>query len=153
MIGQYARELYQPAHFAFAEMEGGEFAEARRQVEWSRRISEAWENVRFLDHRIAPDVLSTGVPVRIEASVDLAGLASDDVRVEAVAGRIGAGGGLEGGEVVLLGPCGSQGSAAVFEAEFAPVATGRLGVALRITPNHFKDPLNRPCNALMKWAV
>ncbi len=26
------------------------------------------------------------------------------------------------------------------------------GIRVRVSPNHFDDPLNRPCNALLKWA-
>ena len=32
------------------------------------------------------------------------------------------------------------------------IATGRLGCSVRVSPNHFEDPLNRPCNAPIKWA-
>ena len=38
-----------------------------------------------------------------------------------------------------------------FGKDFAPLTTGRLGFAARISPNHFHDPLNRPCNSPMKW--
>jgi hypothetical protein len=40
----------------------------------------------------------------------------------------------------------------VFGKDFTPLATGRLGCAVRVTPNHLGDPLNRPCNAPIKWA-
>ena len=29
--------------------------------------------------------------------------------------------------------------------------TGRIGYSVRISPNHFDNPLTRPCNALLKW--
>jgi hypothetical protein len=41
---------------------------------------------------------------------------------------------------------------AVFSMELTPQQTGRLGYALRICPNHFHDPLTRPCASLLKWA-
>jgi starch phosphorylase len=39
----------------------------------------------------------------------------------------------------------------VFAKEVVPQQTGRLGYALRISPNHYDDPLTRPCTSLLKW--
>jgi starch phosphorylase len=54
--------------------------------------------------------------------------------------------------VLALNPLGQQGSRVLFGTDFAPLTTGRLGCSVRISPNHFDDPLNRPCNAPLKWA-
>ena len=94
----------------------------------------------------------TGSPVPLRASVDLAGLGPQDVRVEAVVGRVGANGELEETQVLTLAPLEQQGTVFMFGRDFAPFTTGRLGYSVRISPNHFDDPLNRPCNALLKWA-
>ena len=67
-------------------------------------------------------------------------------------GHVGAEGELEHPEVVLLNPRRQQGEAFVFEREFTPGATGRLGVAMRVGPNHSDNPLNSPCNTLLTWA-
>jgi starch phosphorylase len=90
------------------------------------------------------------VPLR--ASVDLAGLQPHDVRVEAVVGRVGPNGQLEETQVMTLAAIEQRGTVFLFGKDFAPYTTGRLGYSLRISPNHFDDPLNRPCNALLKWA-
>ena len=34
---------------------------------------------------------------------------------------------------------------------FTPLVTGRLGYALRVSSNHYTDPLNRPCYSPLKW--
>ena len=44
-----------------------------------------------------------------------------------------------------------HGSVYVFAKEFVPLQTGRLGYSLRVSPNHYHDPLTRPCNSLLKW--
>jgi len=72
--------------------------------------------------------------------------------VEAVFGRIGVNGDLEDTEVLTLAPAGAQGANYTFSGEFAPRQTGRLGYALRVCPNHYHDPLTRPCGTLIKWA-
>ena len=41
---------------------------------------------------------------------------------------------------------------ATFGKEVVPERTGRLGYALRVSPNHFDDPLTRPCTSLLKWS-
>jgi glycogen phosphorylase len=46
-----------------------------------------------------------------------------------------------------------NGSVAVFEKEVVPQQTGRLGYALRVSPNHYDDPLTRPCTSLLKWGT
>jgi len=74
------------------------------------------------------------------------------VRVEAVVGRVGADGELEDTQILTLAPLEQKGTMFTFGRDFAPFNTGRLGYSLRISPNHCDDPLNRPCNALMKWA-
>jgi starch phosphorylase len=49
-----------------------------------------------------------------------------------------------------LPPVEQHGSVVVFAKEIVPQQTGRMGYALRITTNHYGDPLTRPCGALMK---
>jgi starch phosphorylase len=54
--------------------------------------------------------------------------------------------------VLTLAPIEEQDGVFVFGRDFAPFMTGRLGYSVRVSPNHYDDPLNRPCNALLKWA-
>jgi starch phosphorylase len=89
----------------------------------------------------------------MRAVVNLAGLTPKDVRVEAVIGRVGVNGNLEETQVMSLPSVEQQGNTYVFQREFVPHQTGRLGYSLRISPNHYDDPLTRPCNALLKWSA
>ena len=52
---------------------------------------------------------------------------------------------------VILGPTERQESVTVFAKEITPRHTGRLGYALRVSPNHYDDPLTRPCPDLLRW--
>jgi starch phosphorylase len=110
--------------------------------------------VSFIDLGPAPPgPVTSGRPVEVRAALHLAGLKPDDLRVECVIGRIGASGGLEETEVVLLPNCSVEGDVAVFERQIVPAQTGRLGYAVRVSPNHYEDPLTRPVTSLLKWGT
>lgn len=152
MIQEYNSELYEPAHRAFDAMAADQFAAPREHVRWSRNVNQRWPEVNFVDAGIGPDsAVLTGSSLPLRARLDLAGLTPQDVRVEAVVGRVGARGELEETQVLTLDPLEQHGSTFLFGRDFAPLATGRLGYSVRVTPNHCDDPLNRPCNAPLKW--
>ena len=154
MVGEYMSQLYEPAHQAFLEMSKDSFQPARGRSKWNEQVEKVWDNVSFLEIGSAPDVsVLTGRPIPMRAVVNLAGLSPKDVRVEAVIGRVGANGNLEETQVMSLPAVEQQGDAYVFLKEFVPHQTGRLGYSLRISPNHYDDPLTRPCNALLKWSA
>ena len=153
MVTEYVSQLYDPAHTAFVEVQKDHFQPSRERVRWNEQVNRAWNNIRFLELGSAPDgsVLS-GRPIPMRAVVELSGLSPKEVRVEAVIGRVGANGNLEDTQVMTLPPVEQQGTAYLFAKEFVPHQTGRLGYSLRVSPNHYDDPLTRPCNSLLKWS-
>src|SRR5262249_195804 len=137
MVGEYRSQLYEPAHVAFEAVVRDQFAPARERAQWNRIVTEKWPNVNFVDSAIHFDTtLLTGSPVPLRTSVDLAGLGPQDVRVEAVVGRVAAGGELEDTQVLTLAPLEQHGTVFMFGRDFAPFTTGRLGYSLRVSPNH-----------------
>ncbi len=153
MVNEYRSQLYEPAHRAFEAVMRDQFHPARERARWQRKVSESWDRVAFLDSTLeSAGAVVTGSPVPLRARVDLAGLDPQDVRVEAVVGRVGAHGELEETQVLTLAPLEQQGTVFLFGRDFAPFTTGRLGYSLRVSPNHYDDPLNRPCNSPVKWA-
>ena len=154
MVEEYMAQLYRPAHAAYLDLAAEDFRKARQQAHWTAEVARVWDRVKFVELGGPPDgpVLS-GRPVPLRAAVDLAGLKPEDVRVEVLIGRIGAGGQLEETEVMLLPPVAESGHVVVFEKEIVPRQTGRLGYAVRVSPNHHGDPLSRPCGGLVRWAT
>jgi len=153
MIEEYRSQLYEPSHRAFEGLAASDFATPRERVHWTRVVNEKWANVRFVHSEVGSDrSVVTGSAVPLRATVELAGLDPGDVRVEAVVGRVGADGELEETQVLSLAPMEKRGTAFMFGRDFAPFTTGRLGYSVRVSPNHFDDPLTRPCNAPLKWA-
>jgi starch phosphorylase len=153
MVAEYQEKLYNPAHRHAMEAASNNYDRARNRVHWNSKVREVWDRVYFVDSGLSPmGAVTSGHPVHIQTAIDLAGLSPDDVRVEAVLGPIGATGYLEDAEVIVLNAAGQSGSATLFSRAVTPGQTGRLGYSFRISPNHFEDPLTRPCATLMKWA-
>jgi len=168
MVREYMTELYLPAHQAHLRMLEADYNLAREKVRWNSRVREVWDRVRFVDAAAAalvagtdggpfgahagPGSFTSGKPLPVRAAIELAGLKPDDVRVEVVVGRVDSNGHLEETEVMTLPPVEEQGSVVVFGREIMPERTGRLGYALRVSPDHFDDPLTRPCTSQLKWS-
>jgi starch phosphorylase len=152
MVAEYMSELYQPAHDLWTELAGNNFEAARRRAIWDSQIAEVWDRVRFLDGVEGPDdQVMSGTPVRVRTTIDLAGLKPSDVRIEAIIGHVGVNGELQETHALTLKPIEEHGTAVTFANEFTVQQTGRLGYSVRISPNHFDNPLTRPCNTLLKW--
>lgn len=153
MVDEYHSELYAPSHKAWQEVTADNFAKVRKTSGWLQKVRDAWPRVRFVSLGAEPaNPVSTGTRIPMEAVVDLAGLAPEDVRVEAVLGRVGVTGQLEDTQVIVLPPVGQDGGGYKFGRDVLPHHTGRLGYALRVCPNRFDDPLTRPCYSLITWA-
>ena len=154
MIGQYRTELYEPAHRAALQVRENNYQRARERAEWCRQVAHAWDRVRFVEIGPGPErSVISGSPIPMRAVVALGGLSADDVRVEAVVGRVSPGGDLEDTTVLTLPPVETNGDVVIFETGFQPHQTGRLGYSLRVSPNHYEDPLTRSCRTLIKWSL
>jgi glycogen phosphorylase len=154
MLREYMSELYEPAHACYSALKKNSFADARAISAWNQRVHRSWPEVKFIEIGGGPDgSITSGQDVPMRVVLDLAGLEPRDVRVEAVVGRVGAAGQLEDTDCVTLKPVEERGPAVVFERAFVPKQTGRLGYAVRVSPNHNDNPLTRPCNSLLKWGL
>lgn len=154
MLGEYITRLYDPAHANHERVKQGNYELVQRMARWNSRIREAWDRVRFVETGPGPGgSVVSGRPVPVRAAIDLAGLTPADVRVEVVLGRVDSNGSLEETEIMVLPPVGQQGTVAIFGRDVVPDRTGRLGYALRVSPNHFDDPLTRPCSSPLKWST
>ena len=153
MVHEYMTELYEPAHSSHLRMRKADYTLSREKTKWNARVREVWDRVRFVDAGPGPTgSLVSGRAVTLRAAIDMAGLAPDDVRAEVVIGRVDSNGYLEETEVMVLPFVELRGAEAVFAKDIVPDRTGRLGYALRVSPNHYDDPLTRPCASLMKWS-
>lgn len=152
MVAEYMSDLYQPAHKLWQTISSTDFEACRQKTIWDSRMSENWDRIRFLDLGDGPDdAVMSGSAVPLSATLDLAGLSASEVRVEAVIGEIGVNGQLQRTYTLPLPSVAEEGTLVTFANEFTVQQTGRVGYSVRVSPNHFDNPLTRPCNALLKW--
>jgi starch phosphorylase len=152
MVAEYMSELYQPAHKLWQTISAKDFEAARHKTVWDSRVSQSWDRIRFVEFGDGPkDAVMSGSSIPLRATVELAGLNPSEVRVEAVIGQVGVNGQLQGTYTLPLVPVEERGTSVVFANEFTVQQTGRVGYSVRVSPNHFDNPVTRPCNALLKW--
>ncbi len=152
MVAEYMSELYRPSHDLWRTMSANDFEAARQKATWNARMDTNWNRIRFLDLGDGPgDSVMSGASVPLRAILEVGELSPSELRVEAVIGQIGANGELQGTYTLPLVPVEQQGTSVVFANEFTVQQTGRVGYSVRVSPNHFDNPLTRPCNALLKW--
>jgi starch phosphorylase len=153
MLAEYDQKLYTPAHDSFTAVSANQFEPARQHVAWLEGVRQKWEQVRILETgpRMDNPAIS-GQALRLHAVVELSGLKPEDVKVEALLGRIGVEGYLEYPVILPLSAASQQGTRYTFSTDYQPTETGRLGLAVRVSPNHGEDALKRPCNPMIRWA-
>jgi len=140
MVTDYVERYYTPAaqsrRNTIAE---GTFEPARELTAYRRRAEEAWPRI------VVTDVDSTGLPdtpllgskLTLTATVQLAGLAPDEVTVQAVLGRVDSGDELLDPHTVEMTYTGSaEGGNQVFSTTTPLPLAGALGYTVRVLPRH-----------------
>jgi len=130
MVREYATSLYGPATRQRKRLETEQRAEALAQ--WKQRVLEHWPQVRLERTDTPTTHVMHGGRIRIELRAHLAGLQSDDVRVECVLTP-------DQGEPVTFNGVqspSSGGESVEFHFEFEPPFAGHQTYQLRMYPHH-----------------
>lgn len=147
MVRDYVERYYLPAAqslratIAPAENDAGsgEFGAAREVAAYRRRAEEAWPKI------VVSDVDSTGLPdspvlgskLTLTATVALAGLAPDEVTVQAVVGRVDGSDALLNPVTVEMSYTGTaEGGNQVFSTTTPLPLAGAVGYTVRVLPRH-----------------
>ena len=128
---------------------------AREIAQWKRKVSAAWDNIAILDVKraeIESEAMFVGKKYRFELTLDLAGLAKEDIGAElVVATQIEAGQAANVVETRRLEIVAEEGNTVTLALDYAPEHTGTFDVALRVFP--VNDKLEHRMDfALVKWA-
>jgi starch phosphorylase len=145
MVRDYVERYYTPAAeslrrtVAAPEDGGGEFDAARELAAYRRRVEEAWPKIDItdVDSTGLPDTPLLGSKLTLTATVQLAGLAHDEVTVQAVLGRVDTGDVLLDPATVEMTYTGSaDGGNQVFSTTSPLPLAGALGYTVRVLPRH-----------------
>ncbi|OMC44802.1 alpha-glucan family phosphorylase [Mycobacterium sp. IS-1264] len=147
MVRDYVENYYTPAAQSLrrtvAPVEGdesaGEFGTARELAAYRRRAEEAWPKIDItdVDSTGLPDTPVLGSKLTLTATVQLAGLAPDEVTVQALVGRVDAGDALQDPLTVEMSYTGTaEGGNQVFSTTMTLPLAGALGYTVRVLPNH-----------------
>jgi starch phosphorylase len=159
MVRDYVEQYYTPAAQSLRKTiapvdgaedaaSGGEFGAARELAAYRTRAQEAWPKI------VITDVDSTGLPdspvlgskLTLTATVQLAGLAPDEVTVQAVVGRVDASDALLEPVTVEMSYAGTaEGGNQVFSTTTPLPLAGSVGYTVRVLP---RNPMLAASNEL-----
>ncbi|EPQ77756.1 glycogen phosphorylase [Mycobacterium marinum] len=144
MVRDYTERYYAPAAqsrrktIATAE-DGTEYQAARELAAYRRRVEAAWPSIEItdVDSTGLPDTPLLGSKLTLTAIVQLAGLAPDEVTVQAVLGRVDAGDVLVDPVTVEMSYAGhADAGNQVFSTTTPLPMAGALGYTVRVLPRH-----------------
>ena len=151
MVQEYTRKFYVPASNKFLEMSANGSARAKAGLEWRTRVQQGWAQVQI--HGVSDNAGTSnllGSPLEITTHVQLGSLSPDDVRVQAVTGKVGMNRELTDTHPVDLEFKAYEDSNAVFQGNIECTHPGHQGYTIRVVPKH-KD-LSIPAELnLAKW--
>ena len=139
MVTDYVEQLYTPAARAGWGLNGAGYPGARDLAAWKARLRVAWPAVR-VDHVESSgvsDAPQVGDVLSVRAFVSLDALATDDVRVQVVHGRVSDTDELADTESVDLVHAETyEGGRHRFEGDLRLSRTGAFGYTVRVLPAH-----------------
>jgi starch phosphorylase len=143
MVRDYTEKYYAPAAQSVRKtlqpVDGDAFGAARELAGYRQRVAEAWPKVQItdVDSTGLPDTPLLGSELTLTAAVQLAGLAPDEVVVQAVLGRVDASDSLLAPVTVPMAHTGSaDGGTEIFSTTTPLPVAGPVGYTVRVLPHH-----------------
>lgn len=151
MVQEYSRKFYIPASDKFLEMSANGSARAKAGLEWRNRVQAGWPQIQIVE--VTDEAKSSnllGTPLGITAKVQLGVLSKDDVRVQAVTGKVGMNRELTDTQPIDLEFARYEDSVAVFTGDILCTHPGHQGYTIRVVPKH--EDLSIPAELnFVKW--
>lgn len=151
MVQDYARKFYIPASDKFLEMSANGSARAKAGLEWRTRVQAGWPQVQIREvHDNASSSNLLGSPLKVTAKVQLGALSAEDVKVQAVTGKVGMNRELNDTHPVDLAFQAYEDSVAVFQGDILCTHPGHQGYTIRVVPKHQDLSIPAELN-FVKW--
>lgn len=137
MVRDYAAEYYAPAAEAYHRIAVNDLSRAHAALEWRDRVRSSWGSVRVADVQDTAGVRnSLGRSFDLTVTVELGPLTPEDVRVQAVVGKVGPNRELVSARVEDLTYQGSSDGRHVFKGKVTCDVPGYQGYTVRVIPQH-----------------
>lgn len=142
MVRDYVEQCYAPAAQSLRRtrepVDRVPYGAAHGLAAYRRRAEQAWPRIEItdVDSTGLPDTPLLGSELTLTATVRLAGLAPDEVRVQAVLGRVDGGDALVEPVLVEMVHTGGGGDAEVFTTTTPLPVAGSVGYTVRVLPSH-----------------
>ncbi len=137
MVAEYAERFYVPASASFEKMAGGDLSRTQDALAWRDRVKVAWPSlaiVSVVDDAPTRNPLGARFTIRVELA--LGSLIPNDLRVEAVTGKVGPNRELVTSRAVPLAHEGERNGKHLYRGEVVFDSPGHQGYAVRVLPNH-----------------
>lgn len=153
MTRQYAENVFVPAIERWRALSSDGLSRARALTDWKLRVREQWPHVSVVDlAEVGASEVPVDTPLVVRATLSLAGLSPDDVRVELYHGRLDGGHELSEGQGSAMSCIEHLGGDRYrFSGEIRSNRSGSHAYALRVMPSHpmMTNPFE---TALVHWA-
>ena len=151
MVRDYAEKFYVPASLAYQNLASGDLSKAKGALGWRDRVREAWSNVRIVSVEDSSSRSnSLGSDITIQVKVYLSGLSAEDVKVEAVFGKIGPNREITQSRIAACKLIGQEGDLHILETTVPCDHPGHQGYTVRIVPYHPDISVSSELN-LVAW--
>jgi len=151
MVQEYAEQFYLPASQAYRCMSENGQSRAKKALEWRSKVQAAWPNVSVqssADGAGKQVTAETEFPIR--AKVALGTLGPQDVKVQALIGRMGPNRELNDYKTIDLQPVGEDGPITNYEGQIRLSDPGHQGYTVRVIPSHRDVQVPSELN-LIRW--
>ncbi len=138
MVREYVERLYLPAAAAARATSEPHYQPARELAAWKARVTAAWPKVHVaqVESGGVDSVPQVGEELHLRATVELDGLAPDDVTAEVAYGRASEGDVLADVEHLQLALASEPGPRVVFAGTVPLARAGSFGYTVRVLPRH-----------------
>ncbi|MDR1127322.1 MAG: alpha-glucan family phosphorylase, partial [Treponema sp.] len=153
MLMDYSNQFYFPALKNYRTMTRDGYTEAKSIAAYMTKLNQAWNQLKIIniESSVKP-VMQRGDSLTVKASIDLASLTPDEIKVELYHGAISSKNGrIENAHRSEMKPLGNEGSVYRYQVRIECADTGIQGHTVRILPKH--DALIHPYRTgLIKWS-
>jgi len=152
MLEEYYGTYYKPAMAEGTRLKAEGYASSKSLSSYLERAKSLWPSLAVLEVKDdAPPVILRGTKIHVEATVNLAGLLPEEVRVECYRGPLTSKGEIQSPERTEMSPVSNEGPVWKFAAIANGKLTGQIGYSIRVLPRH---PAlgERFVPGLLRWA-